>query len=256
MMVGAIVPAPDSPYGMKTEVPSVEGTGFLIANGRGLGITARHVAEALRSKTPSVDQLEQTVTEWPPAAEVRVQTAGFIQPNGQVLSAPIMAWDLHPTEDVALFRLPDDQYYSPYSIHTEERFGSAEYSLWGYPDDVRYDLFAVGNRMLSLPLVYSAGHIRRQVPNEIPVNTVRGCTFYELSTPAGSCASGSPVSLKWNPTQVIGVYVGERRNETNTFSVGYATRSSVIAARWPALVGNGDMSQLCPLPEGTSRRQR
>jgi len=33
------------------------------------------------------------------------------------------------------------------------------------------------------------GHIRRQVPSEIPVNTVRGCTFCELSTPAGSCAS-------------------------------------------------------------------
>ena len=27
MMVGVIVPDPDSPYGMKTEVPSVEGTG-------------------------------------------------------------------------------------------------------------------------------------------------------------------------------------------------------------------------------------
>lgn len=244
LMVNKVRPATGNPFGLDIEVASVEGTGFLLANGRGLGVTARHVALAMQALAPPVlDVLPQ----WR-KTEVVVGVAGFIQPHGGVPGTPIMAWDLHPTEDVALFRLPEDNYFSEYTIHPQPQFGATQYDLWGYPDDVRYDRFTERNRMLQVPLIYSGGYIRRGVSHELPIDRVPGRSFYELNTPAGSCASGSAVSLKWNPGQVIGVYVGERRNETGSFSVGYATTSEAIAAQWPALVGNGDMSKLCPIP--------
>jgi hypothetical protein len=180
--------------------------------------------------------------------------AAFVQSDGAILSGLVGAFDLHPTEDVALFRLsPADDYFSPYTIATQPHYGSAEYMLWGYPDDVRHDMFSEASRPLNVPLIYSAGHFRRRVNGELPINDVRGHAFYELSTPAGLCASGSPVSVRLPGRQweAAGVYVGERRNETGTFSVGYATRSDAIAAQWPALVEDGaDLSKLCPLPPG------
>lgn len=248
LMVGRMRRAKDKPFGLETDVISIEGTGFLLANGRGLGITARHVAVAVQASAPPVMDI---VLPWSGETDLVIPTAGFIQQDGRVPSQPIMAWDLHPTEDLALFRLPDDNYRSQYTIHPQPQFGATEYDLWGYPDDVRHDLFTEGNRMLQLPLVYSGGYIRRAFSNELPIDTVPGRSFYELNTPAGACASGSAVSLKWNPGQVIGVYVGERRNETGAFSVGYATTSQAIAAQWPALVGDGDMSKLCPIPTRT-----
>ncbi|WP_301150148.1 hypothetical protein [Mycobacterium simiae] len=243
LMVDKIRPATGNRFGLEIEVASVEGTGFLVANGRGLGITARHVALAMQDAAPPVWDI---LPQWG-KSEVLVGVAGFLQQHGGVPGSPILAWDLHPTEDLALFRLSDDNYFSEYTIQPQPQFGATQYDLWGYPDDVRYDRFTDGSRMLQVPLVYSGGYIRRGVAHELPIDDVQGRSFYELNTPAGSCASGSAVSLKWSPGQVIGVYVGERRNETGTFSVGYATTSQAIAARWPALIGNGDMSKLCPI---------
>jgi hypothetical protein len=249
MMVARVMRTQSEPLGWRPQVDSVEGTGFLLANGRGLGITARHVAVEMQKAAPTLaGELPSPV---PSETEIILATAGFIQPDGRVLGQPIMAWDLHPTEDLALFRLPDDNYWSQYTIHPEKQFGATEYDLWGYPDDVRHELFSEGNRTLSVPLIYSGGYIRRAYSHELAINDVRGRNFYELNTPAGSCASGSAVSLKWNPGRVIGVYVGERQNETGTFSAGYATTSQVIATKWPALVGDGDMSELCPIPKRT-----
>jgi hypothetical protein len=76
-------------------------------------------------------------------------------------------------------------------------------------------------------------------------------SFCELSTPAGGCCSGAPVSLRGDPFRVVGVYVGERRNFANTFAntfaIGFATRSEVLAQQWPQLVdGTTDLSGLCP----------
>lgn len=231
---------PKATHPLKAE--SVEGTGFLLAGGRGLGVTARHVAEALLAKaTP-----DTLAAENDPTVEARAGTAGFVGDDNRLRSAPIVSYDLHPTEDVALFRLVDDDYYSPYSICTDEHGSAADYSLWGYPDDVRYDFYDA-NKTLNVPLIYSAGYIRRRISAELPIQSVRGKSFYELSTPAGSCCSGAPMVMRAEPQRVCAVYVGERRNESGTFSVGFATRSSALLQNWPALA-DGDLAALCPVP--------
>ncbi|MDT7723290.1 MAG: hypothetical protein QOE94_4301, partial [Mycobacterium sp.] len=80
---------------------------------------------------------------------------------------------------------------------------------------------------------------------------IPGRSFYELSAPAGRCCSGAPVSIRRDMWRAIGVYVGERRNETGTFAVGFATRAEVIAQQWPQLVDEtGDLPGLCQLPPG------
>jgi hypothetical protein len=114
-MVGIVRPADEHPLRVET----VEGTGYLVAGGRGLGITARHVAAAVLAAAPIPD-LSVGIS---PTAEVRVPLVGFPGADGFFRSAAIVAFDLHPTEDVALFRLPDDDYFSPYTINTSQHFG-------------------------------------------------------------------------------------------------------------------------------------
>jgi len=154
----------------------------------------------------------------------------------------ILKFEQHPVEDVALFRLPADDYYSPFSVVASQHYSSAEYSVWGYPEDEHHDRMAAGG--LAPDLVYSAGHIRRRVSYELP-SVAPGRSFYELSTPAGNKCSGAPVSELTNPWHVIGVYVGERRNDTGTLAVGYATRTEALHAHWPALFGTAKLSTLC-----------
>lgn len=239
-MVGVVRPADQHPLRAET----VEGTGFLIAGGRGLGITARHVANELLAAAPTPDP-------WTPVSEItelRTPLAGFSEENGDFRSSPIGAIDLHPTEDVALFRLPDQDYFSPYTISADKREASAIYSLWGYPDEVRHDYFTEEQQFLNVSLVYSGGHIRGRLNGETPEPGPRGCVFYELSVPAGFCCSGAPVSLRRDPWRAIGVYVGERRNLSG-FAVGFATRAQVLVEQWPQLADpTGDLSGLCPLP--------
>jgi hypothetical protein len=240
LMVGTLRPADEHPLC----VESVEGTGFLVAGGRGLGITAGHVARSLLGKAP-VPDLSTLVAE---ITDLRVPGTGFIDEGGKFRNSPVCSIDLHPTEDVALFRLPDGDYYSPYTVSADKREASAFYSVWGYPDEVRHDYLTEEEQLLNVPLVYSGGHIRRRLNREIPEPGPRGRSFYELSAPAGSCCSGAPVSLRRDPWRAIGVYVGERRNESG-FAVGFATRTDALAQQWPQLVDPaGDLSELCHLP--------
>lgn len=185
----------------------------------------------------------------------------FIDDNGDYRAAPIAAVDLHPSEDVVLFRLPDHDLYSPYTFSADSHEGSAEYALWGYPDEVRYDYFTEGQTLLNVPLIYSGGYIRRRLTAEIPPPGPLGRSFYELTTPAGQCCSGAPVSIRRDPWRAIGVYVGERRQPERRLSdtevvigsaVGYATRADALVQQWPQLFGaTAELSELCPLPPGT-----
>lgn len=246
LLVGVVRPARPEPLTAET----VMGTGFLVANGRGLGITARHVVTELLAAAPVIDPWTR-VSKTDPTTEIRAPFVMFISPEGDYRSMPIGSVDMHPTEDVALFRLPEGEYFSPYTISAAEYDSAAEYAIWGYPDEVRHDYFADENRPLNVPLVYSAGHIRRRISAQLPINAIRGRSFYELSTPAGRCSSGAPVSIRPQMWQAVGVYVGERRDETGTYAVGYATRAEAIAQQWPQLVdGSTDLSGLCPLPPG------
>jgi hypothetical protein len=71
---------------------AIVGTGFLVAEGRGLGVTATHVAKVLENH---------------PAAAVAL----FVQVSGKWEALPILKFDPHPVEDVALFRVIDDDYF-------------------------------------------------------------------------------------------------------------------------------------------------
>jgi hypothetical protein len=236
----------------------VAGTGFLLAGGRGLGITARHVVKDLLADSPLV---EPPMVLSRDAAPVRLPLAMFINEDGNYRSVPIGAVDPHPSEDVALFRLPDQDLCSPYSLSADQREASAEYAVWGYPDEVRHDYFTEEQRLLNVPLIYSGGYIRRRLTAEIPPPGHLGRSFYELSTPAGQCCSGAPVSVRPDPWRAIGVYVGERRQPDRRLSdtdvvigsaVGYATRADALVQQWPQLFDpTADLSELCPLPPGT-----
>ena len=127
-----------------------------MAGGRGLGITARHVVKQLLAQAPIPDLWARVGDD-----EVRVPLAGFISDSGDFRASPITGSTSNPSEDVALFRLPDQDLYSPYTFSAAEHNGSAEYAVWGYPDEVRHDYFTEGQQLLNLPLIYSGGHIRR-----------------------------------------------------------------------------------------------
>jgi hypothetical protein len=59
---------------------------------------------------------------------------------------------------------------------------------------------------------------------------IRGQTFFELSTPGGPGASGSPLISKDTPEgqwPVFSIYVAERKSETD-LSVGYGVPSDAF----------------------------
>lgn len=250
LAVGIVRPNDEHPL----RVGTVEGTGFLVAGGRGLGVTARHVMKALLAKAPIPDYSVPVSR----SVETRVPLAMFTDDNGQYRASPIAAVDPHPSDDVALFRLPDQDLYSPYTFTADRYEGSAEYAVWGYPDEVRYDYFTEGHTLLNVPLIFSGGYIRRRITAEIPPPGPPGRSFYELSNPAGSCCSGAPVSIRRDPWRAVGVYVGERRQPDRHLSdtevvvgsaVGYATRADALVEQWPQLFGAVTaLPELCPLP--------
>ena len=246
LLIGVVSPRDERPL----QADWVAGTGFLLTGGRGLGVTARHVVKDLLADSPLVDPWVVLPRD---SAPVRLPLAMFITDDGKYVSSPIGAVDLHPSEDVALFRLPDQDLYSPYSFTADPHEGSAEYALWGYPDEVRHDYFTVGQRLLNVPLIYSGGYIRRRLTAEIPSPGPPGRSFYELTTPAGQCCSGAPISIRRDPWRAIGVYVGERRQPDTGLAVGYATRADdAVVQQWPQLFDpTADLSELCPLPPGT-----
>ena len=109
----------------------IAGTGFLVAEGRGLGVTAHQIAHNLERGTAA---------------------AVFAQADGTWRAVQILKFEQHPVEDVALFRLPADDYYSPFSVVASQHYSSAEYSVWGYPEDEHHDRMAAGGQQLSIPV--------------------------------------------------------------------------------------------------------
>jgi hypothetical protein len=225
----ALVEQPGSPA---SRIHSITGTGFLVDGGRGLGVTARHVAK---------DTLEATKA----GSLYAYAIYRLCQPENY-RAFRILRFEHHASEDVALFRLPDDDFHSPYKLSSATAHAGTETMLWGYPDEIRHDYTDEG---LIVDLVYSAGHVRRRIDRPLPL--IPGEHFLELSSPAGSCCSGSPVSLRpsigIHGKQVVGIYVGERRNEANTFAVGYATRAEALTDQWPQLFEDnaGRLAELC-----------
>ena len=87
-----------------SRVVRVVGTGFLVADGRGLGVTAGHVAKNYEDAIGG--------REYPAVA--------FRQANAVRKIVPVAKFERHPREDVALLRLAlEDDFHSPYTVSAE-----------------------------------------------------------------------------------------------------------------------------------------
>lgn len=158
----------------------------------------------------------------------------------------VLAWERHPTEDVAVLTFHNAAEELPSSsmdVTTERLRISTTYSLLGYPDDEYWSLEESGR--VQLDLTYSEGHVRRHRQRG-PIPGLRGTDFLELSTPAGGGCSGAPVFARaaWGQASipVSAVYIGERRPEGAGNAVGYAVPFSAIAGWQPDIAGGAVLS--------------
>lgn len=192
------------------------GTGFLLKNSDGVGLTAGHVADEM-------------------VADRAV--ALFRDPSGAWQTRAVTVVERHPDDDLALVRVEGITWQSPLFVTSAAEYSSAHYSMWGYPLDVTNELDHDGRITPRPDLIFSEGHIRRRL-TDINFRGISGRKMYELSNVAGSGCSGSPVCIRQpgrDPFEVIGVYIGERYSEADHVSVAFAVRSEAILAAWPQL---------------------
>lgn len=185
---------------------ALSGTAFLLGDPQDVLITAGHVADNL---------------------DVARTVVAFATDDGWV------TWGLrnrirHHSEDLAALVLePGHERTSPLFIGSSDVRASARYRVWGYPVDVMHEVVRNDVALARPDLVYSEGHVRRRISN-IGLGHLQGTAFYELSAVAGRGCSGAPVTVDRagvSPWEVIGVYLGDRRNETEGLAVGYASRA-------------------------------
>jgi hypothetical protein len=196
------------------------GTGFLFG-ARGALLTAQHV-----------------VTD--PTDELAILTP---KASGGSRVWSLTSVEAHPTEDVAIGLVPldGDVPESPLRICSESQYGSAPWMLWGYPEDVMYELVIDGVAAVRAELVYVGGYVRRRMPQDVAVPMVRGRKLYECGGLAGPGCSGAPVirtsAVVAGHWPVIGVYVGERINVGDGVFVSYAVRIDDLAEWSPSGLG-------------------
>ncbi|MBS3694237.1 MULTISPECIES: S1 family peptidase [Rhodococcus] len=148
--------------------------------------------------------------------------------------------ETHPSEDVAVLRIPSINYPSIMRISDTWEGSSFEYRQWSYPEETAQELEKDGVIALRPDLVYLQGYIRRRM-QDIPLFAIRGHSFYELSEPGVSGCSGSPV-ISREPSEiwkVVGIFAGHRHSAQNgnASSVGYAVRADAIHNWSPSLLG-------------------
>lgn len=208
------------------------GTGFVIGS-TGIAITAGHVAKAVLDTEGSME---------------RGVVAAFVLDTGSWWSVQAMAAEVHPVEDLAVVQLDNTlQAWIPSFLTlagTDER-ASCAYQQWAYPQDVLYDIVENGVAKERPDLVYFEGYVRRCLTG-IPVPAITGTNLFELSTPAGACASGSPLVKTYRPGSdwpVIGIYLGERHSDSGAH-VGYALREQDIRDWTPRLLGGRSLTEV------------
>jgi hypothetical protein len=188
------------------------GTGFLIGN-RGFGMTAAHVAQNFKNET--VAALFASGSGW--------------------LAIPISDSEMHAQEDVAVLKVTGNSWKSFFRCSGTWEGSSCKYRMFGYPEDVSYEIVHDDRARFRPDLVYTEGYIRRRTNHEIP--TMIGTSLFELSEVAGSGCSGSPIfKFKAPIWEVIGIYVGEKTNDRAT-SVAYAVREESFREWRPTILG-------------------
>jgi len=195
------------------------GTGYLIGN-RGFGMTAAHVAQTFNNGN---------------------NVAMFASPKGGWLGISILHVEIHPKEDVAIIKLAGDSWKSFFKLSNTWEGSSLKYRMFGYPEDVTYEI-VYGNRAQPRPdLIYAEGYIRRRTNHKIP--SLIGKSFFELSDIAGPGCSGSPVfKFSKHIWEVVGIYVGEKINDRGT-NVAYAVREEAFRDWIPQIVGKSILAE-------------
>jgi trypsin-like peptidase len=193
------------------------GTGFLIGR-RGYALTAGHVIDN-GGNGPRMGGLTH-------------QIVGAFVEAGLWKGYVIDRADIHPENDIALAHLHFSPTPPPESfLVPSETFENAShtYSQWCYPEDVLHEIVEKGRALQRPDLIYLEGYVRRRMPR-IDIPAIRGQTLFELSTPGGIGASGSPLISKDRPEgewPVFSIYVGERISE-KALSVGYGVPSEAF----------------------------
>ena len=195
------------------------GSAFFIGN-QGFALTANHVIRGSES--------ERLI-------------AMFSLPSGEWQVFEITGYEAHPSEDVAIIKIENNTWKSPFCISDSSIHASTQYHLFGYPDDTTLELIAHNQVLLRPDLVYNEGYVRRRFTGDLP--SIQGSSFIELSEVAGTGVSGAPVIRGRTPTsEVIGVYIGEKINERAT-SVSYAVRAESFIDWVPNLLGKSVLEE-------------
>jgi hypothetical protein len=194
------------------------GTGFLIGH-RGYALTAAHVIK----NGGGVLRL----------GGLTHQIAGaFVIDDHTWKGYVIDKAEYHPDHDIALVHLHFSPTQPPSSflvISEAIEYASHAYSQWCYPRDILHEIVKEGQSLQRPDLVYLEGYVRRRMP-EISLPSILGQSFFELSTPGGLGASGSPLVSKHRTEDkwpVFAIYVAERKSETD-LSVGYGVPSEAF----------------------------
>lgn len=117
--------------------------------------------------------------------------------------------------------------------------------VWGYPEDVMYEVVAEGLAKPRPSLVYVAGYIRRRMPTDADVPAIRGRHLHECGGLAGPGCSGGPVILRrlGDDWPIIGVYLGERLAPDRGLFVSYAARADDLAEWVPGVLGQSLLNE-------------
>lgn len=161
---------------------------------------------------------------------------GFVENSGSWASVRVLEVEHHPDVDVAVAKVDATGLGSIVCLDPTEVHASTTYDAWGYPVDPLYELVDGGMVQQRPDLAFKSGHVRRRL-RSVPLPTIRGDLFLELTVPAGSGFSGAPVVTRKGGAQwgATAVYVGERRSDDS--AVGYAVPVERLLDWSPALVG-------------------
>lgn len=212
-------------------IVSTHGTAFHIG-ARGYALTAKHLIAGKPKGLVALTMAEAGGWTW----------------------TPVVASELHPSEDVAILKLEAGACRSGFPLSSAIELASSRYRIYAYPGHATRLESAKGE----FPdLVYTEGYIRRRYSASVypstgsssPVGAARvdGAAFFELSQVAGPGTSGGPVFDLADPLTVIGVYSAEKHTPqfisadgkqiVQLTSVAYAVRDEAFRDWQPAMLG-------------------
>jgi hypothetical protein len=148
---------------------------------------------------------------------------------------PIMSYEVNDAADVAILQLPGQTWISPFSFGDSVNIhSSSEYFSFGYPKDAAFDNSLNGFVEFRPDMTHISGYIRRRIGNGI--DAIKGKFLFELSDIGGVGFSGSPVFLKGQIKNVIGLYTHEKINDGSVM-VAYAAMTQDFMQWKPKLLG-------------------